>query len=101
MSGVMAPAPGAIPTLKLCSCSEASLCRRRQELKMSSSVSRSQTFSSLMRVSSCSSSELVSGESAERGSSAAATAAALAPAFWLRWDRPGPECSERIFCGEQ
>lgn len=91
------------PTLKLWSCSEASLSRPRQELKMRSSVSRSHAFSSLIRASSCSRSELVSGESAERGFSTAATprpptSTEFMLADWFCWEEElGPECSERIF----
>lgn len=57
---------------------------------MRSSVSRSHAFSSLIRASSCSSSELVSGERAERGFSTA-TARELALVDL------GAACSQRIF----
>ncbi len=91
----------AFPTLKLWSCSEASLSCLRQELKMRSSVSRSHAFSSLMRASSCSRSELVSGERAERGFSTATprppTSKEFVLADWFCWEELGPECSERIF----
>lgn len=84
-----------VATLKLWSCCVASLCSLRQELKMSSSVSRSQTFSSLIRASSCSSRELVSGERDERGFS---SREGFGLAGWVLWE-PDPECSDRIFWG--
>lgn len=90
------------PTLKLWSCSEASLSCRRQELKMRSSVSRSHAFSSLIRASSCSRSELVSGERAWRGFASPAppppTSKEFMLADWFCWEELGPECSDRIFC---
>lgn len=67
---------------------------------MRSSVSRSQTFSSFTRASSCSSREVVSGDRDARGFSETSLGASSRDDFgWDSWG-PDPECSDRIVWGE-
>lgn len=93
------------PTWKLCSCSLTFLSCFWQELKMRSSVSRSQAFSSLIRASSCSSSEVVSGDRTEGGSSAGTPPPPNSRGFTFKGSfcskERGPECSESTFCQQQ